>query len=303
MALADSRNDIIDGALETIGVKAADESAQDDDVDVAAKWLDRMVKRLQATGAHLWNRNEATLFISTAVKEYQIGGTADATEDFNQSTTNIAAVAGDKKIFVTDTSLVSVADQFGVRLDDGTINFSTVNQVATTFVVVETGLVSAAASGNICYFYTTRIGKALRIPDARRKQTDQEIQMIQMGRNDYLDLPNKDNQGTPVQFYYDPKQNTGDLFLWPSPAKDETLINFTYYKPLRVFDDSDDQAEFPDEWIEALVLNLAKRLFPVFSQPMPPGFKDEADQAAADALDWDQGDASMFMAPSETRGQ
>jgi len=302
MALADTRNDIIDGALEVIGVKAADESANDDDVLTAKNFLNRMVKRLQSTGAHLWNRNSATLFISTAVLKYQIGGTADATEDFLQTTTNVAAVAGDKKIFVASSASVLVGDQFGVRLDDGTINFSTVNQTATTFVVVETGLVSAATSGNVCYFYTTRIGKALRIPDARRKQTDQEIQMIPMGRQDYLDLPNKDNQGTPVQFYYDPKQNTGDLFLWPSPAKDETLITFTYYKPLEVFDDSDDQAEFPDEWIEALVFNLALRLAPVFSQPITPELRELASQSANDAIDWDQGDASMFLAHSETRG-
>lgn len=302
MALADTRNDIIDGALETIGVKAADESAEPDDVLVAKNWLNRMVKRLQATGAHLWTRNLATLFISTGIEKYQIGGTADATEEFNQSTTNVAAVTGDKKIFVTDTSLVNESDQFGVRLDDGTINFSTVNQVATTFVVVETGLVSAAASGNICYFYTTRIGKALRIPDARRKQLGQEIFMIPMGRDDYLELPNKDAQGTPTQFYYDPKQNTGDLFLWTTPAKDETLINFTYYKPLDVFDDSDDQAEFPDEWAEALVMGLADRLFTIFAQPKPPGFREDAYQAINDALDWDQGDASVYFAPSETRG-
>lgn len=303
MALADTRNDIIEGALQLIGVKAAEEPIQAADSDLAAKFLNRMVKRLQSTGAHLWTRNEATLFISTAVLKYQIGGTADATEEFNQTTTNVAAVALDKKIFLTNTSGVLGGDQLGVRLDDGTIDFSTVNQVATTFVVVETGLVSAAASGNVTYFYTTRIGKALRIPDARRKQSGQEIQMIQMGRVDYLDLPNKDNQGTPVQFYYDPKTNTGDLFLWPAPASTETLINFTYYKPLDIFDTSDDEADFPDEWVEALIYNLAVRCAPAFSQPVPPEVRDIAISSAMDALDWDQGDSSMYLAPSETRGQ
>tara|TARA_R110000772_G_scaffold90767_1_gene187035 strand:- start:1470 stop:2378 length:909 start_codon:yes stop_codon:yes gene_type:complete len=302
MALADTRNDIIDGALEAIGVKAADEDSNDADVATAAKWLDRMVKRLQSTGAHLWTRNSATLFISAGVFEYQIGGTADATETYSESTTNVAAVALDKKIFVTSSSGVLEGDQFGVRLDDGTINFSAVTQVAATFVVVTTGLVSAAASGNVCYFYTTRLEKALRIPDARRKLSGQEISMIEMGRIDYLNLPNKDNQGTPVQYYYDPKQDTGDMFLWPSPAADETLITFSYYKPLDVFSDADDAAEFPDEWIEALIMGLADRLFPIFAQPKPPGFREDAYQAITDALDWDQGDASIYLAPSKTRG-
>jgi len=303
MALADSRNEIIDGALETIGVKAADESAQASDTLTAKKFLNRMVKRLQSTGSHLWTENLATLFISTGVREYTIGSTADATESFSQTTTNVAAVTGANKVFLTSTTGILEGEQLGVRLDDGAINFSTVIQVAATFVTFEDVLVSDAASGNVVYFYTTRIGKALRIPDARRKQSGQEIQMIQLGRMDYLDLPNKDNQGTPVQFYYQPRQDTGDLFLWPAPASTETLINFTYYKPLDVFDDSDDQAEFPDEWIEALVLNLAVRLAPVFSQPIPPELRENAIQSANDALDWDQGDASVYFAYSETRGQ
>ena len=63
--------------------------------------------------------------------------------------------------------------------------------------------------------------------------------MIQMARIDYLNLPNKDNQGTPVQFWYDPdKKDSGLLRLWPTPSSNNTLINFTYYKPLEVFTDA-----------------------------------------------------------------
>jgi len=298
-----SRNDIIDAALETIGVKESDESAQAADVLTATKFLNRMIKRLQSTGAHLFTRDLATLFISTGVVEYQIGGSADATESFDQTTTTAALTATTTTIPVTSVTGILVGDQLGVRLDDGTINFSTVISITVLDVEITTGLVSSAASGNVVYFYTTRLGKALRIPDARRKQSGQEIQMIQLGRMDYLDLPNKDSQGTPVQFYYDPKQDTGNLFIWPAPASTETLINFSYYKPLDVFDDSADRAEFPNEWVEALVMGLADRLFFVFAQPKPPGFREDAYQAINDALDWDQGDASVYFAHSETRGQ
>lgn len=298
-----TRNDIIDGALEKIGVKPSDEDAQAADVLTATKWLNRMVKRLQSTGAHLYSENLATLFISTGVIEYEIGSTADATETFGQTTTTAALVATTTTIPVTSVDGITVGDQLGVRLDDGTINFSAIISITVLDVEITDGLVSAAASGNVVYFYTDAIGKALRIPDARRKQSGQEIQMIQLGRMDYLDLPNKDNQGTPVQFYYQPRQDTGNLFLWPAPASTETLINFTYYKPLDVFDDSADRAEFPNEWIEALVMGLADRLFSIFAQPKPPGFREDAYQAITDALDWDQGDASIYFAHSDTRGQ
>lgn len=301
MALANTRNDIIDGALETIGVKEAEESAQAADVLTAKNWLNRMVKRLQSSGAHLWTRNSATLFISTGVAEYEIGGTADATESFSETTTTSALTTGATTIPVDDVTGILVDDQLGVRLDSGDIAFSAVTAVGASSADITTALTGDAASGNTVYFYTTRLGKALRIPDARRKQSGQEIEMIQLGREDYLDLPNKDAQGTPVQFYYDPKQNIGKLFLWPTPASTETLITFTYYKPLDVFDDSADRAEFPDEWSEALVMGLADRLFNIFAQPKPPGFREDAYQAINDALDWDQGDASMFLAYTENR--
>ena len=44
MAIEKTRNDIINGALELIGVKAADESAQADDVQASATAPDWMVK-------------------------------------------------------------------------------------------------------------------------------------------------------------------------------------------------------------------------------------------------------------------
>jgi len=298
----DTRNDIIDGALETIGVKMADESSEAADVLTAKNWLNRMVKRLQSTGAHLWTRNSATLFLSAGVNEYLIGTTADATESYVETTTTAALAAAATTIPVTSATGMTVGDLLGVRLDDGTINFSIITTITVLDIEITDGLVSAAASGNVVYNYTTRLGKALRIPDARRKNDSQEIEMLHLGRSDYLELPNKDNQGTPVQYYYDPKQDNGKMFLWPTPISGETLVTFSYYKPLDVFTTSSDVAEFPDEWIEALVLNLAIRLAPIFGRPIPPGLQQMASQAAQDALDWDQEDASIYLTPSKTRG-
>ena len=303
MAIEKTRNDIINGALELIGVKAADEGAEADDVKSAATALDWMVKSWQATGAHLWTRTEATLFLVTGQAKYVIGSTADATEVFSETTTSSAVLANIKVIPLTSTTGISEGDFLGVKLDDGGLTFSPVTRVTATSVTLTTGIASDAASGNQVFFYTTKVGKALRIPDARRRQSSQDIEMVQLGRIDYLNLPSKEQQGTPVQFYYDPKINTGDMFIWPTPQNTDILIKFTYYKPIDIFDTSDDEADFPNEWLEALVYNLAVRVAPRFSQPVTPEIAVLALKLYQDSLDWDQGDASIFFAYGEGRGQ
>ena len=147
------------------------------------------------------------------------------------------------------------------------------------------------------------------MPDARREQGSgvnaQEIEMIQMGRIDYLNLPNKNTSGTPVQFYYDPKIDFGTMFIWPAPTSTDDLMRFTYYRPLEVFADSEDAPDFPNEWIEALVYNLAVRLAPRFGTSLAE-IQDVTAIAVAlhqNALDWDQDDASVFFQYSRGRGQ
>jgi len=301
MAIEKTRNDIIGGALEEIGVKAADESAQADDVQVAAKWLDWMVKAWQATGAHLWTRTDATLFLVTGQAKYVIGSTADATETFTETTTTSALVTGNTVIPIANSTGLAVNDFLAVKLDDGTLTFSVVTSISP--VTITDGLASDAASGSAVFFYRTKLGKALKIPDARRRQSSQDIEMVQLGRIDYLNLPNKEQQGTPVQFYYDPKINTGDLFLWPTPQTTDTIIKFTFYKPIDIFDTSNDEADFPNEWLLALTYNLAVILAAKFSQPLQDSTAVLALKFYQDALDWDQGDASIFFAYGEGRGQ
>jgi hypothetical protein len=295
MAIKNTRNDIITSALELIGAKAADEPASAADIQTGAAFLDRLVKSWQATGAHLWSRNSATLFVQPAQIEYQIGSTtADhATEEYTATTLSVAAVATDTVITLTSTTGLLVADVIGIKLDTGVLHWTTIASLAPTTITDQ--MPSGAAIGNTVYFYTTDLGKALRIPDARRKQSGQEIGMIQLGRIDYLNLPNKETSGTPTNFYYDPKKSFGNLFLWPAPTSADTTIQFTYYRPLDVFDTSASSPDFPDEWVEAMVYNLAFRLAPIFGQPIPPGVPELAGVLYANAYEWDQDDADVSL--------
>lgn len=303
MTLERTRNDIILRALLKIGAVASGESSSAEDIQDAAIELDYMVKEWQATGAHLWSRNSAVVFVQPAQIEYQLGGvnTDNATESFVETTLSAAAAAAAINITLTSTTGITDGDFIGIRLDAGSIHWTTVKTASVTSL--DDAMPTAAASGNAVFTYTTKIGKALRIPDARRQQglgtTSQEIEMIPLGRIDYLNLPNKNTSGTPVQFYYDPKKDFGELFLWPAPTKNDTIIRITYYRPLDVFDTSNSAPDFPNEWISAIVYNLAWRLGPEYGQQLSAVDINLAIKLKEDALDWDQGDASTYFEPDK----
>lgn len=303
-----TRNEIIEGALELIGVKPANEDAQAADVITAANALNTMVKAWGAKGLHLFSREDATLFLQPGQVTYQLGSTTTdhATENFTGTTLSAAAVATDTVLNLTSSTGMAVNDIIGVKLDTGFVHWSTVTVVAP--VTIATQMPSNAASGNTVYFYTTDIGKPLRVPSARRQTgvapNAQEIEMVVLSHSDYENLPNKTTTGTPVQFYYDPQQIFGRVNVWPAPTSVDTLINMTIWKELNVYTTAADQGVFPSEWGEALIYNLAIRLGPRYgAAQMSPLVVEQAVSYLDDLLAWDQGSESLYFQYGQGRGQ
>jgi len=113
-------------------------------------------------------------------------------------------------------------------------------------------------------------GKPLRLGEVRRKAVSSgyEVPLTQWSRQQYLDQPNKSTTlATPVNFYYDPKRTEGYLYLWPAPAANVAPLFTIKYDYLTRLDDmvaSNNEADVPSEWLEALVYNLAVRLMPQY---------------------------------------
>ena len=318
MSLARVRNDIINRALTIIGAKASEEEASRADVELAANALNDMIKVWQSSGAHLWKRNTATLFVQPGQDLYILGkdSTDHATENFTLTSLASDIVSGATVITINSPSNIpqniaktlSVGDYIGIVKPSGGIYWDTVKTVKPQILLTsKSGVPEDIPSGSTVYYYTDKISKPLRIPDARRQQgrppNFSEIEMIQMGRTDYLNLPNKGTPGTPVQFYYDPKSSTGRLSLWPVPTKIEQWISFTYYDPIDIFSESDSDADFPDEWIMALKYNLAMNICSDIMGGAEPSARivQMAERYYQDALDWDQGDASVFFQYGKNR--
>ena len=126
-------------------------------------------------------------------------------------------------------------------------------------------LTLSTQSYNIGIGQTVNIAKPLKITQAilHDTQTNVDIPMRIITRDEYLRLGNKTTTGQPIQIYYDPQRDHGVLYVYPpanSSAVSYKQIKFTYQKPFEDFDASTDNPDFPQEWYEALKYGLASRL-------------------------------------------
>lgn len=149
--------------------------------------------------------------------------------------------------------------------------------------------------------------KPLKILQAiRRNNIDPanpvDTQMNIYTQEDYQILSSKKATGAPVHLYYQPQAYTGTIFLWPIPDtywQTNGQLYIRYHKQFQDFDASTDEPDFPVEWHEALIYQLAVRLAPEYGVPLNDriALKKEADDILNDALSFGTEEGSLFIRP------
>ena len=111
------------------------------------------------------------------------------------------------------------------------------------------------------------------------------------------------SSGVPIQVTYQPKMNMGVIKVWPTPdsyaATNVTLL-LTYLRPLEYFSASTDTADFPEEWVSAIIYGLAVRMAPEYGVPLQDRslLIKEAEQYLKTAEETSLEDASLFIQPT-----
>lgn len=110
------------------------------------------------------------------------------------------------------------------------------------------------------------------------------------------------SSGTPIQVTYQPKNNVGTLKVWPTPdsyAATYVTLNLTYLRPLEYFSTSTDTADFPEEWVSAIIYGLAVRMAPEYGVPLLDRqlLIQEADKYLKIATDASYEDGSLMFQP------
>ena len=196
---------------------------------------------------------------------------------------NVAAVTTSQK-YLTVTQIRTIGNmgsvQVGIASDlDGIA--TTQNPAASADLTLDGAFAAAGIAtlpGGNAFVPVSRI-KHVR----RQDSASYEVPIVFKSREDYMDLPDKLSEGTPIQAYYSRQEPDGVMYLWNAPSSEAPVINFTYERKLNIMTVAGDFYDFPDYWGEAISFNLAKRLITKFGTP--PALAAEIKLMAQESLD------------------
>lgn len=261
---AATRNQVIRQAALHVGAISAGVTMGNQMQEDIAHILNALVKSWQEMGVHIWTTAEATLFPAVEQVRYGMGtgATDHVTGTYYETAITSDEAAAETTLSVDETTNITAADNIGIVLDDGTLQWTTVSSKTSSTVTIATGLTGTASADNPVFTYTSKIGRPLRVLDVRRyniaSAEDTPIELV--SRSDYQALPNKTGTGGVNQVWYDQANTIGYLSLWQPPALIQDLVKFTYARAIEDFDAAADNPDIPQGWVLALEWNLAMNL-------------------------------------------
>ncbi|MEE9304255.1 MAG: hypothetical protein V3U84_10790 [Thiotrichaceae bacterium] len=309
--LTATAQDIVNAALRLIGEIDANQSVSANDTQDTLQALNYMIKSWQNQGLHLWTKTEGILFLDAGKTDYLLGPSGDEATNVDDLVTtdiSIAGVATDTTINVDSTAGMTVADTIGIRLDDGTRQWTTISTIpdGISVTIPGPGLTGATAIDNSVFTFTSILDRPLRLLQLRRDKlgtTEEEIEAEQWSREEYFAQPDKTSQGTINNWYYSPQLTNGRVYLWQTANDVDQVARFTYERPIEITLDTSENPDFPAEWFRTLKYNLAVDIAPEYRIPQERliTIKAIADELLEDSLGFDFEPDSLSMQPDMGR--
>lgn len=301
-----SRNDVLTEALELVGALGEGETPNSDQITSVARTLNMMMKAWQSK-INLFAIDVFYQFLDKTSQSYSLpsasGEYACRQADYIGTTTSAAHGASVTTINLTSIAGMAVSDKIGVKLDDGTMHWSTISSIGASSVVIATGLASASATASTVHTYTTAVNRPMKVSEAHiNTATNSDINVDVLSRDEYYTLPDKTSTGQVNQVYFDPQTTTAKLYVWPVADNASDFLKLIVLRTIEDVD-ADDDVDFPQEWYMALSYNLAKFITPKYGVPTPikKDIKQLADELYRDALDWDvEYPTSIYIQPDKT---
>ncbi len=269
-----SLNQIITRSLKLLQVLEKGQEPDAADYADGKEAINSMLKAWQTQDIHLFGKAEGVLVPIVDTVKYLFSNASTSAhiareEDFFITTLSAAEAVSQTILSVTNTANIAVDDHIGITLSDGSVFWTTVASKTSNTVTVDDALTGAASSSANVYSYTTRIDRPVKIRSARsyRVTDGTEVTINPLTRDEYFEKSQKRSNGNDTtEFYYDPQITTGNFYIWPQPDTITNLVKFTYQRQIADMDAITDNVDFPQEWIDAIVYNLAVRLAPYYGR-------------------------------------
>jgi len=320
-----TRDNIIQSVLEDLGVMSPGETTSsasftDHSAGLAIK-LNALIKQYGnptdgSPGMQVWAQKIAYLFLNTGNASYSLGPTATETGTTNKwassyvtTTLGSAALAGASTVVLAaSASSVGISNsmRIGIELDSGAMFWTTVNGAPSGSTVTLTTVTSgAAAAGNRVFSYaTTAQGRRpLEILTAVLRDTDGNdtpLSALSLQQYEY-GVPKKNQDSTPMAYYYKATLTDGTLFLDAEPTDVTDVIRIVYRSPFEDFDAAADNPDFDQHWIRPLIHGLTVESLARFGQEArAPYFIKLRDEALAIARNFNPETCELYFQPGDS---
>lgn len=303
-----SRDDIIQDALEDIGVLGEGMAMQAEHINKGARKLNMLIKQISSQadfsyGKKIWARKRGYLFLQDGQVEYNLGPAAGDdhwTDSYVSTTTNTDEAISSTAIGVTSIAGISSGDTIGIKLDDGSIHWDIVNGApAAGVVTITTGLASAATSGAQVFAYTSKAQRPQRLLTVVRRNTSGEDDPMDeiVTLADYEAISDKDSEGTPLAYHEEPQVDNVRVLIDQAPADTSDVLRIAYHRPMADFDSANDTPDFPAIWYRYITSQLAIDLAPSYGRPVSAALKEKRDEAREIAKHEYAEDTNIFFEP------
>jgi hypothetical protein len=309
-----NRDQLIDAAARKMGISTFNEPLSAEDNAIACEALNVLIKSWQAKDLFLWKYQDVIVFPQYGQATYNLGSTSTDHYTTNYSRTILTAASGasDTTINVQSATGFGATYYVGVELDNGYMFWTTQSGAAAGLVVtLTTGLYSAASAGNAVFVYQAKAARPQKVHYATLLQNWQlssadapnnssETPLTVLATKDYFMMPNKASLGQVVQISYDPLLTNGKLSCYQTPndVTSPIILQTTY--PFEYFTTTTDEPDAPNEWLKALIYNLAWDLCDEFgiNGERAASIKEKAQYYLQELLDYDQEMDSIYIQPA-----
>ena len=131
---------------------------------------------------------------------------------------------------------------------------------------------------------------------ATLKRSGNEIVTPRWSLTDYQNQPDKTTSGRPTQYYFD-RQYTPNVIFWPVPENSTDTWEYWSLDQVEDVTASNEDADVPHRWTDAMASDLAVRLYTKQSDWDPNKMLELKDQrnVAFDAAATDEGDRANLV--------
>jgi hypothetical protein len=316
---------VIDMAVENLGVLASGGTIVAADQTLALRRLNVIVKQYQGTadgapGVKVHTRQRLTLFLAEGQQRYLIGpATTDArcTAQYGRTTLSAAEASGQTTISITSntdtttypgtTVTMTNGDFIGVVQDNGVIHWTTISGTPGATATIAVATTGDAAAGNYVYWFTARAQRFPVLEFAYLREFDtttfgkaSDIPLpVYTDVQQYEALTDKLGDGDPTAILVEPLRITTAVTLNSQPDDVSKVVNLTALYPAEDLDATTNDIAYPQEALRFLSWELAYEIHPAFGATWTPGMEKLRQESRAMYLELNPQNTAYYFQPDK----